>query len=141
MKSVEELVKRVDEIRLQTLQIEDRLKQLQFEFPENDELQEYVGLLEIKEQILDELELLKDDIYNGMLDKDVSDLTIGHTTVTLTKPTKVRSIKMDTFLMYYPEGSDEYNNCVTVTERKGHIKIKDKVEKIVKRRVNKKSGK
>lgn len=141
MKSVEDMVKRVDEIRLQENHIMDRLKQLQYEFPENEELQEYVGLLEIQDQIAEELEELKNDIYTGMLEKDVPDITVGHTTVTLTKPTKVRSVKLDDFIEIFPEGTNEYSKCVKETERKGYVKFKDKVDKFVKRRINKKNGK
>ena len=141
MMSVEDMVKRVDEIRLQEIKIDERLKQLQYEFPENEQLQEYAGLLEIQDQIAEELEELKGSIYELMLSKDIPDITVGHTTATLTKPTKVRSIKVDDFIEIFPEGTDEYTKCVKETERKGFVKFKDKVEKIVKRRVNKKSGK
>lgn len=141
MMSVEDMVKRVDEIRLQNIKIDERLKQLQYEFPENEQLQEYTGLLEIQDQIAEELEELKGSIYELMLLKDIPDITVGHTTATLTKPTKVRSIKVDDFIEIFPEGTDEYTKCVKETERKGFVKFKDKVEKIVKRRMNKKSGK
>ena len=141
MMSVEKIVKRVDEIRLQNIKIDERLKQLQYEFPENEQLQEYAGLLEIQDQIAEELEELKGSIYELMLLKDIPDITVGHTTATLTKPTKVRNVKLEDFITMFPEGTNEYIKCVKETERKGFVKFKDKVEKIVKRRINKKNGK
>ena len=128
-------VSRIDEIRKEKVNIEERMQRLKFDYEDNEQLQEYIGLLEKQEELEIETAEISSQIYEEMVDIDMKDTTIGNTTIVLTKPTVRKSVDFKKFSEDYGPETEEYKKYVKISNVKGHITIKERVEKKVKRKI------
>ena len=129
-KTIQEKVKRVDEIRRKLIDIDDKLQFLEFQCIDNTELQDYIKNLREKEALTEQLEKFKDLLYDQMSKEDVKDMTIGHTTVVLSKASTRTNFNTKLFLEDYQPNSDMYKRYITISDKKGFVKFKDKYKKV-----------
>lgn len=130
--------KRISDIREEQLKIEDELKRLEYEYPENEELQQYIKLLNRTVELEEEEKEVKDMLTESMSREELKSIESGLISVTYVAPTIVRKVNLDKFTADYGPETEEYKKYVDETKRTDYVKIievKDKKTKTKKTKI------
>ena len=126
--------KRINDIRKEQLQIEDELKRLEYDFPENEELQRYIKLLNRTADLDEEEKEVKEMLTESMAREELKSIESGNISVTYVAPTILRKVNLDKFTKDYGPETEMYKKYVDETPKTDFVRISE-----IKDKTNKKS--
>lgn len=126
--------KRINDIRIEQLQIEDELKRLEYDYPENEELQRYIKLLNRTADLDEEEKEVKEMLTESMAREELKSIESGNISVTYVAPTVMRKVNLDKFTKDYGPETEMYKKYVDETNKTDFVRITE-----IKDRSNKKA--
>lgn len=115
---------RINDIHKEQLQIEDELKRLEYEYPENEELQKYIKLLNKSADLLEEeTTIIKEMLPETMEKEECKVIEAGNIRVTFVAATITRSIPVAEFTKDFGPETPEYKKYVKESKKSSYVKV------------------
>lgn len=116
-------VKRLNDIKVEQLHIQEELKRLEYDFPENEELQNYIKLLNRIADLDDEVNSVKEMLTESMPNEGAKVIESGNIVVTYVAPTIIRKVNLDRFTKDYGPETEMYKKYVDENIKKDYVRV------------------